>query len=82
MNKRLVETFYLNYKINLFSIVRFSSEFSGTIKSIAQSNKVVGSETFSNLVRTRRSCRDFESTAVDKELLSKILNDAKWAPSW
>ena len=37
---------------------------------------------FSEFVRSRRSCRDFEAKDVDEALLREVLDDAKWAPSW
>lgn len=37
---------------------------------------------FSELVRTRRSTRDFLPDPVPEDLLSTILADANWAPSW
>ena len=39
-------------------------------------------EDFSALVRSRRSVRDFTPEPVSQELLDRILEDAKWAPSW
>ena len=39
-------------------------------------------DTFSTLVRGRRSIRDFESREIDDDILKEILEDAKWAPSW
>ncbi len=39
-------------------------------------------EDFSELVRTRRSVRDFRPDPVPETLLTHILEDAKWAPSW
>lgn len=37
---------------------------------------------FSELVRSRRSVRDFQDTPIDPEVLKAVLDDAKWAPSW
>ncbi len=39
-------------------------------------------DTFSRLIRTRRSTRDFSPTAIPGELLKTVLEDANWAPSW
>lgn len=39
-------------------------------------------EFFSDLVRSRRSTRDFLPREVPEELLNKVLEDANWAPSW
>jgi nitroreductase len=37
---------------------------------------------FSELVGTRRSVRDFRPDPIPVDLLQRILDDAKWAPSW
>lgn len=37
---------------------------------------------FSELVRSRRSVRDFRPDPVPDELLDRILEDASWSPSW
>lgn len=37
---------------------------------------------FAELVRNRRSIRDFRSDPVPDELLERVLADAQWAPSW
>ena len=42
----------------------------------------MNSASFSELVRARRSCRDFEPKEIEEEVLHKVLDDAKWAPSW
>lgn len=39
-------------------------------------------EAFSELVRTRRSVRDFRPDPIPAELLEQVLSDATWAPSW
>ena len=36
---------------------------------------------FKDLVKSRRSCRSFESTAVSEEQLDAILDAGQWAPS-
>jgi nitroreductase len=36
----------------------------------------------SDLIRTRRSVRAFEDREIPQEVLTAILDDAKWAPSW
>ncbi|KPJ77505.1 MAG: nitroreductase [Deltaproteobacteria bacterium SG8_13] len=36
---------------------------------------------FKELVRSRRSCRSFEPTAVSEEQIEKILEAGQWAPS-
>ena len=40
------------------------------------------SETLSQLIRTRRSVRDFLPKAIPEELLNQVLADANWSPSW
>ena len=37
---------------------------------------------FSDLVSSRRSVRDFRPDPIPPELLQRVLDDAKWAPSW
>lgn len=37
---------------------------------------------FSALVNSRRSVRDFTPEPIPAELLQRVLDDAKWAPSW
>jgi len=37
---------------------------------------------FSALVSSRRSVRDFRPDPIPAELLQRVLDDAKWAPSW
>ena len=37
---------------------------------------------FSELVRARRSTRDFTPDPIPEAVLHRILEDAKWAPSW
>jgi len=37
---------------------------------------------FSDLIRSRRSVRDFEDREIPDDVLRAILEDAKWAPSW
>jgi nitroreductase len=41
-----------------------------------------GAAYFSELVRSRRSVRDFQDKPIEPEVLKAILDDAKWAPSW
>jgi len=36
---------------------------------------------FTDLVKTRRSCRSFDSTAITEEQLASILEAGQWAPS-
>jgi nitroreductase len=36
----------------------------------------------SDIIRTRRSTRDFLPTPIPEALLTSILEDANWAPSW
>ena len=36
---------------------------------------------FKELVKSRRSCRSFESTAVPEEQIEKIIDAGQWAPS-
>ncbi len=40
------------------------------------------SSNLSELLRTRRSVRDFRANAIPDELLDAVLADANWAPSW
>lgn len=42
----------------------------------------VSPDDFSQLVRSRRSIRDFKPDPIPAELLQKVLDDAKWGPSW
>ncbi len=42
----------------------------------------VRDEALSNLMRSRRSTRDFQSTPVSEELIHQLLADAITAPSW
>lgn len=42
----------------------------------------INPEAFSEFVRTRRSIRKFKSDPIPPEILQRILDDAKWAPSW
>ena len=37
---------------------------------------------FSALVRARHSVRDFTAAPVPQDVLHRVLEDAKWAPSW
>lgn len=37
---------------------------------------------FSELVRSRRSVRDFQDREIEPEVLKAVLDDAVWAPSW
>ena len=39
-------------------------------------------QAFAELVRTRRSVRDFRPDPIPEELLERVLADATWAPSW
>jgi len=39
-------------------------------------------ETLSQLIRTRRSVRDFLPQAIPEPLLNEVLADANWSPSW
>lgn len=39
-------------------------------------------ESFSDLIRSRRSMRDFESRPIPQPVLDRILDDARHAPSW
>ena len=36
----------------------------------------------SDLIRTRRSVRDFLPDAIPETLLQEVLADANWSPSW
>jgi nitroreductase len=36
----------------------------------------------SEAIRTRRSTREFTSQAVPREVVTEILDEARWAPSW
>jgi len=40
------------------------------------------SEILSQLIRTRRSVRDFLPQAIPEKLLNEVLADANWSPSW
>ena len=40
------------------------------------------SEILSQLIRTRRSVRDFLPQAIPEKLLTEVLADANWSPSW
>jgi len=40
------------------------------------------SEAFAELVRSRRSVRDFKPDPIPDSLLQKVLDDANWSPSW
>ena len=40
------------------------------------------SEILSQLIRTRRSVRDFLPQAISEKLLTEVLADANWSPSW
>ena len=40
------------------------------------------SDILSQLIRSRRSVRDFLPQEIPDELLEKILADANWSPSW
>jgi nitroreductase len=40
------------------------------------------SQTLSQLIRTRRSVRDFLPQAIPETLLTQVLEDAQWSPSW
>ena len=42
----------------------------------------ISGEEFSEFVKTRRSIRDFKSDPIPEEILDRILEDAKWSPSW
>ncbi|MBR7069633.1 MAG: nitroreductase [Oxalobacter sp.] len=37
---------------------------------------------FSEVVRKRRSIRDFDERPIDKTILKAIVEEAQWAPSW
>ena len=39
-------------------------------------------DAFSELVRSRRSVRDFLPDEIPPAVLSRVLDDAKWSPSW
>jgi nitroreductase len=39
-------------------------------------------DAFADLVRARRSVRDFRSDPIPAELLDRVVGDATWAPSW
>ena len=48
-----------------------------------QGNKCKGSDLeVQEAIRTRRSIRRYKSTAVDDETLERVLEAARWAPSW
>ena len=43
----------------------------------------VDAQSFETLIRSRRSCRDFDPTReVEQEKLEAIMDDISWAPSW
>lgn len=42
----------------------------------------MSAEAFAELVRTRRSVRDFRPDPIPDDLLEQVLSDATWAPSW
>jgi nitroreductase len=42
----------------------------------------INGENFSEFVRSRRSIRNFKPDPIPEEILNRILDDAKWAPSW
>lgn len=37
---------------------------------------------FSDIIRSRRSIRNYEDKAIPDDILNKILDTAKWTPSW
>jgi nitroreductase len=39
-------------------------------------------EEFAEFVRSRRSVRSFKPDAIPQEVLDRVLEDAKWGPSW
>jgi len=39
-------------------------------------------DALSNLIRERRSIRDFSPREISQELLQEVLSDANWSPSW
>ena len=39
-------------------------------------------EAFADLIRSRRSVRDFRSDPIPPDLLDRVIDDATWAPSW
>ncbi len=42
----------------------------------------ISGEQFSEFVKSRRSIRDFKSDPIPDEIFNRILEDAKWSPSW
>ena len=42
----------------------------------------ISGDEFSEFVKSRRSIRDFKPDPIPDEILNRILDDAKWAPSW
>lgn len=42
----------------------------------------ISAEDFSDLIRQRRSVRDFLPTPIPADVLDAVLADANWAPSW
>lgn len=42
----------------------------------------MSAESFAELVRTRRSVRDFLPDPIPQDVLERIIADATWAPSW
>jgi nitroreductase len=42
----------------------------------------MNAEQLAELLRSRRSVRDFKSDPIPEELLRKVLEDANWSPSW
>ncbi len=42
----------------------------------------ISPDEFSEFVRSRRSIRSFKPDPIPSEILNRILEDAKWAPSW
>ncbi len=43
---------------------------------------MIDSGAFTDLVKSRRSVREFEDREIEQDVLEKILDDCKWAPSW
>lgn len=44
--------------------------------------KSISPQDFSEFVRSRRSTRSFKSDPIPDDVLQRVLEDAKWAPSW
>jgi nitroreductase len=42
----------------------------------------ISPDEYSEFVRSRRSIRSFKPDPIPSEILNRILDDAKWAPSW